>query len=47
MWKYFGFIKAKDRPATKTNQRLYINYVGDHTLTREHPSTINMFFILE
>ena len=33
MWKYFGFNKAKDAPATKTNLdmtkaiHLYINYV--------------------
>ena len=46
VWKYFGFIKAKNGPATKTNlmwQRLEISYVGNHTLTKESiPSTINM-----
>ena len=49
--KYLGFIKAKDKSATKT--KLYMtkamyNYFGNHTLTKQsNPSTINVFFIIE
>ena len=48
--KYLGFIKAKDGLQLKPTlicEILYINYVGNHTLTKERTlSTINMFLNL-
>ena len=49
VWKYFGFINAKNGSATKTNldmtKAININYVWNQTLTKESThTTINVFF---
>jgi hypothetical protein len=51
VWKYFGFIKAKDGPATKTNlditKDIYELCQKSYANKEEHPFNIIICFILE
>jgi hypothetical protein len=51
VWKYFGFIKAKDGPATKINlditKDIYELCQKSYANKEEHPFNIIICFILE